>query len=134
MDHSHHHNHEHHAHGQHEGEHHVAAKKTSHDHSGHDKHAGHHTADFLKRFWICLVVTIPVLLLSHMIQRWFGFRLMFAGDKYILLLLSSFIYFYGGRPFLKGLVSETRDNAIGMMTLVAVAITVAFIYSVAVVF
>jgi Cu2+-exporting ATPase len=134
MDHSHHHNHEHHAHEQHEGEHHVAAKKTSHDHSGHDKHAGHHPADFLKRFWICLVVTIPVLLLSHMIQQWFGFSFMFAGDKYILLLLSSFIYFYGGRPFLKGSVSEIRDNAIGMMTLVAVAITVAFIYSVAVVF
>ena len=109
-------------------------KHEPHAHSAHDKHAGHHTEDFLKRFWICLAVTIPVLLLSHMIQQWFGFELMFAGDKYILLLLSSFIYLYGGMPFLKGLVTEVKDKAIGMMTLVAVAITVAFIYSVAVVF
>lgn len=135
MDHSQHHHHEHHIHEQHAGHnHHVITKEVVHDHSIHDKHAGHHTHDFLKRFWICLVVTIPVLLLSHMIQQWFGFEIMFTGDKYILLLLSSFIYFYGGMPFLKGLVSEVRDNAIGMMTLVAVAISVAFIYSVAVVF
>ncbi|GAA4749150.1 hypothetical protein GCM10023229_32210 [Flavisolibacter ginsenosidimutans] len=100
----------------------------------HDKHAGHRTRDFLKRFWICLIVTIPVLLLSHMIQQWFHFEILFAGDKYVLLLLSTFIYVYGGMPFLKGLVSEVRDNAIGMMTLVAVAITVAFVYSVAVVY
>src|SRR5678816_3900040 len=135
MDHCHQHHHEQPVH-EHPTDHHHQSdtNEVSHDHSVHDKHAGHHTADFLKRFWICLVVTIPVLLLSHMIQQWFGFSLMFAGDKYILLLLSSFIYFYGGRPFLKGLVSEIRDNAIGMMTLVAVAITVAFIYSVAVVF
>jgi len=103
-------------------------------HASHDKHAGHHTADFLKRFWVCLLITIPVLLLSHMIQQWFGFELTFTGDKYVLLLLSVFIYVYGGMPFLKGMVSEVRDKAIGMMTLVAVAITVAFVYSVAVVF
>lgn len=135
MDHAQHHHHEHHVQEHHtKHQHHAVTKDISHDHSAHDKHAGHHTHDFLKRFWICLVVTVPVLLLSHMIQQWFGFELVFAGDKYILLLLSSFIYFYGGMPFLKGLVSEVRDNAIGMMTLVAVAISVAFIYSVAVVF
>ena len=49
--------------------------QTMHAHAGHDKHAGHHTGDFLKRFWICLILTIPVLALSHMIQQWFGFRL-----------------------------------------------------------
>lgn len=103
-------------------------------HTGHDKHAGHHTHDFLKRFWICLIVTIPILLLSHMIQQWLGFTLTFPGDKYVLLVLSTFIYFYGGMPFLKGMVSEIKDNAIGMMTLVALAISVAFFYSVAVVF
>jgi len=133
--------HSHHAHNEHQVQqhqaahhHHAPAKEISHDHSMHDKHAGHHTHDFLKRFWICLAITVPVLLLSHMIQQWFGFEILFTGDQYVLLLLSSFIYFYGGMPFLKGLVSEVRDNAIGMMTLVAVAITVAFIYSVAVVF
>jgi len=118
---------------------HQHATKEHGDHSNHeghaarDKHAGHHTEDFLKRFWICLAVTIPVLLLSHMIQQLFVFKLEFSGDKYVLLALSSFIYLYGGMPFLKGMVSEIRNNAIGMMTLVAVAISVAFIYSIAVV-
>ena len=55
-------------------------------HAGHDKHAGHHTHDFLKRFWICLVITAPVLLLSPMIQQWLGFELKFAGDKYVFEL------------------------------------------------
>lgn len=104
------------------------------DHSSHDKHAGHHTEDFLKRFWVCLALTIPVLLLSRMIQQWFGFNISFAGDSYVLLALGSFIYIYGGMPFLKGMVSEIRHHAIGMMTLVALAISVAFVYSVAVVF
>lgn len=103
-------------------------------HSGHDKHKGHHTHDFLKRFWICIIVTIPVLLLSPMIQHWLGIDFDFPGDQFVLLGLSAFIYFYGGMPFLKGKVSEIRDKAIGMMTLVALAITVAFVYSVAVVF
>ncbi|TCJ12139.1 heavy metal translocating P-type ATPase [Flaviaesturariibacter flavus] len=103
-------------------------------HGGHDKHAGHHTQDFLTRFWVCLVVTVPVLLLSPMIQSWLGYSLRFPGDIYVLLALGAFIYFYGGLPFLKGMISEIRDRAIGMMTLVALAISVAFFYSVAVVF
>ena len=103
-------------------------------HARHDKHAGHHTEDFLKRFWICILITIPVLLLSHMIQDWFGFDIQFDGDKYVLLALSTFLYVYGGMPFLKGMAREIKDKAIGMMTLVALAISVAFIYSVAVVF
>src|SRR5690606_8403909 len=104
------------------------------NHGGHEKHAGHHTHDFLKRFWICIVVTIPILLLSPMVQQWMGIDIDFPSDQYVLLGLSAFIYFYGGMPFLKGMVSEIRGNAIGMMTLVALAITVAFVYSVAVVF
>lgn len=99
-----------------------------------DKHHGHHTSDFLKRFWVSLVVTIPILALSHMIQQWIGFNLAFGGDKYVLLALGTFIYLYGGMPFLKGMLGEGKANAIGMMTLVAIAITVAFVYSVAVVF
>ena len=125
--------------------HHEPVKETAHDavmkgHShahakeSHDKHAGHHTEDFLKRFWICLILTIPVLALSHMIQQWFGFDLSFSGDKYLLLLLGSIIYFYGGMPFFKGMISEIKYSNIGMMTLVALAISVAFFYSVAVVF
>lgn len=134
------HDHKHHEHAEHQ--HHHAApddharpdSKEHDDHSGHDKHAGHHTHDFLKRFWICLILTIPVLLLSHMVQDWFNFSIRFQGDKYVLLSLGTIIYFYGGMPFLKGMVAEIRNNAIGMMTLVALAITVAFVYSVAIVF
>lgn len=147
MEHSQHSNHSHHEHGHHEHKHHHHQPETKNqhhsdgtkhhhhdDHSMHDKHAGHHTEDFLKRFWICLVITIPVLLLSHMIQEWFNFSIRFTGDKYVLLLLGTIIYFYGGMPFLKGLVTEIKHNAVGMMTLVALAITVAYVYSVAIVF
>lgn len=112
------------------------ASAAAHDHSNHtyDKHRGHHTQDFLKRFWICTALTIPLLLLSHMIQQWFGFHVAFPGSQYVVLLLSTFIYAYGGWPFITGMIGEIKGNAIGMMTLVAIAITVAFCYSVAVVF
>lgn len=113
---------------------HAEHSHSSHSHSGHNKHEGHHTEDFLKRFWISLILAIPILLLSHMIQQWLGFNLSFSGDKYVLLLLSTVLFIYGGMPFLKGMVSEIRAKAIGMMTLVALAISVAYIYSVAVVF
>lgn len=106
----------------------------AHGHDGHDKHAGHSVADFWKRFVISTIVTVPVLLLSHMIQQWFGFQFSFPGDRYLLFALSTFIYLYGGYPFLKGLVDEVRGNAMGMMTLIGVAITVAWAYSVAVTF
>jgi len=134
----HHEDHSHHHHGEHAPK--TKADTPTHAHHDdvegshmHDKHAGHHTEDFLKRFWICLVLTIPVLLLSEMVQHWLGFNISFAGDKYVLLVLGTIIYFYGGMPFLKGLVSEIRGNAIGMMTLVALAISVAYFYSVAIV-
>ncbi|SFU66632.1 Cu2+-exporting ATPase [Porphyromonadaceae bacterium KHP3R9] len=102
--------------------------------SGYNKHEGHHTGDFLKRFWITLILTVPLLLLSPMIQEWLGFGIAFPGDKYVLLILGSIIYLYGGMPFFKGMTGELRAKAIGMMTLVALAITVAYIYSAAVVF
>ncbi len=102
--------------------------------SGHDKHAGHNVADFWRRFIICSIVSIPVLALSQMIQQWLGFELTFQGDKYVLAILSTFIFFYGGYPFLKGLFDEVKDKAIGMMTLIGVAITVAWTYSVAITF
>src|SRR5574338_1543465 len=99
-------NHSQHAH-QHE-----ANEAMQHSHM-HNKHAGHHTEDFLKRFWICLAVTLPVLLLSEMIQHWLGFHIDFTGRKYVLLALGSLIYFYGGMPFLTGMVREIRYKAIG---------------------
>lgn len=103
-------------------------------HEGHDKHAGHHVADFWKRFIISTIVSIPVLALSPMIQQWIGFEFAFPGDRYVLSVLSTFIFIYGGYPFLKGLYDEVKDKAIGMMTLIGVAITVAWAYSVAITF
>jgi len=112
--------------------------KTVHDSSsentGHDKHAGHDISDFWRRFLVCAFLSIPVLALSHMIQEWLGFQWTFPGDNYVLAILSTFIFIYGGYPFLKGLYDEIKDNAIGMMTLIGVAITVAWAYSVAVTF
>lgn len=123
------HNTSHTGHGHHEHE-----KHSNHGENGHDKHAGHNVSDFWKRFIICSIVSIPLLALSHMIQQWLGFELTFSGDKYVLAVLSSFIFIYGGYPFLKGLYDEVKDKAIGMMTLIGVAITVAWAYSVAVTF
>jgi Cu2+-exporting ATPase len=118
-------------------QHHCTAPADDHKNhapGGHDKHAGHHVADFWKRFIICSIITVPVLALSSMIQHWLGFKISFVGDKYVLAILSTFIFVYGGYPFLKGLYDEIKDNAIGMMTLIGVAITVAWAYSVAISF
>ncbi|MCB2196702.1 MAG: copper-translocating P-type ATPase [Bacteroidetes bacterium] len=103
----------------------------SHNHSSHD-HTEHHKMmiqDFRTRFWISLVVTIPVLVMSPMIQNVFGYQFSFSFEKYILFALSTFIFFYGGWPFLTGLVDELKKKQPGMMTLIAVAITVAWGYS-----
>jgi len=102
-------------------------------HEAHDHHAMM-IDDFKKRFWISLVLTVPVLLLSEMIQHWLRFEIKFPGDEYVLLILSSFIFFYGGWPFLKGFIDELKAKSPGMMTLIALAITVAYVFSVAVIF
>jgi len=93
-------------------------------------------ADFKKRFWISLIATVPILGLSPMIQEFLGFKeiLRFPGDSYVLFIFSSFVFFYGGHPFLKGIVSELKASKPGMMTLIALAITTAYVYSSAVVF
>lgn len=103
-------------------------------HNGHDKHAGHSVAGFQKRFFICLLLTVPVMLLSPMIQEWIRLKIVFAGDKYLLAAFSSCIFFYGGWPFLKGTFDELRFRSIGMMTLIGVAVTTAWAYSLAVTF
>ncbi|MFD1140846.1 heavy metal translocating P-type ATPase [Larkinella insperata] len=99
-------------------------------HGGHDH--GAMIADFLRRFWICLVLSVPVVALSMMFQQVAGYHLDFAGRSWIVLSLSSVIYFYGGWPFLTGMAGELRSRRLGMMTLVAVAITAAYGYSVVV--
>ena len=99
-------------------------------------HHAHMVADFRRRFWVSLALTIPVLALSPMIQGFLGLgqALRFGGDLYVLFALSSAIFFYGGYPFLKGLIDELKEAQPGMMTLVAIAITVAYVYSSIVVF
>lgn len=101
-------------------------------HSGHDH--GEMVADYRRRFWISLVLTPPVLLLSPMIQHLFGIQgsLDFPGSEFLLFALSTVVYVYGGWPFLTGFTSELRAGKPGMMTLIALAISVAYLYSAAV--
>ena len=93
-----------------------------------------HTGMFKTRFFVCLALTIPVLLLSKTIQTWFHFTITLPYQAYILLILAAIIYVYGGWPFLTGLINELRKRQPGMMTLIATAISVAFFFSAATVF
>src|SRR6056297_1280121 len=102
-----------------------------------DNNDNHHkkmVEDYKKRFYVSLIVTLPILLFSPMIQTFFNFEIRFTGINYVLYILSTFIFFYGGWPFLSGLVDELKDKTPGMMTLIALAISVAYFYSSAVVF
>lgn len=111
----------------------VPLKKASHQHGGHDHHSTM-IRDFKKRFYAVLLLTIPILLLSEMIQHWLNIRINFPGSQYVLLLLSVIVFIYGGFPFLKGMRDELAAKTPGMMTLIGFAITVAFLYSTATVF
>jgi Cu2+-exporting ATPase len=106
-----------------------------HDHDHQDHHA-HMAADFRKRFWISLVLTLPILVLSPMLQTLVGLReaVRFPGDMYVLFGLSSAVFWYGGWPFLKGFFEELKSRRPGMMMLISVAIATAYLYSSAVVF
>lgn len=92
--------------------------------------------DLKKRFWVSLIITVPILILSPTIQELVGLgeSIRFPGDLYILFVLSSIVYFYGGYPFFKGFYSQIKSRVPGMDTLIAVAITSAYLYSTAVVF
>ena len=135
--HMHHHHHQDHNMNTHE---HMSHDMKHHNHEGHGGgHAGHHAhmvADFRKRFWISLLLTIPVLFLSPMIRDFLGLaeNLQIPGALIIDFLFSTAIFFYGGWPFLKGLFDELKKKSPGMMTLIALAISVAYFYSSAVVF
>lgn len=121
---------------EHAGQHMEGMKSHGNEHSGHSGGHAHHAGmieDFKKRFYIVLTLTIPIMGLSPMIQHWLNVHWTFTGLSYVLMLLSTVVYFYGGWPFLVGLKDEIRNRSLGMMTLVAVAITVAYVYSVAIV-
>ena len=112
--------------------HHRHGNNPAMGHEGHNHNSM--IADFRKRFYVVLILTIPIMLLSTMIQHFMGIHWQFAGSQYILLALSTIVFFYGGWPFLKGLVDEVKAKNPGMMFLIGFAITVAYIYSVAIIF
>ena len=99
---------------------------------GHDKHAGHSVAMFRDRFWLSLILTLPVVFYSETIQNWFGYTApSFPASEWIAPILGTIIFFYGGSPFLRGAVQEARDRQPAMMLLIGMAITVAFLASLA---
>ncbi len=115
------------------------AEHMDHNHGdagGHSSHHAHMAADFRRRFFVSAVLTVPILVLAPLVQRLVGVEgdLDFAGDSYVQAAFASVLFFYGGWPFLTGLISEIKGREPGMMTLIGVAITVAYVYSAAVVF
>jgi len=109
--------------------HHSPAKATNHD-----KHAGHSPDMFKQKFWLSLTLTIPTVIFSHAVQAWFNVHLTFAGVEYIPPIFGTVIFFYGGIVFLKSAKAELANKLPGMMTLISMAIVVAFGYSLAVTF
>lgn len=102
-------------------------KMNHEDHKEHDH--SHMLKEYKNKFMISMLVTIPILILSPMIQTFFGFELTFPGDVYVLFGLATFVFIYGGKPFLSGSVDEIKKKNLGMMTLIAMAIIVSYVYS-----
>ncbi|HEY5555964.1 copper-translocating P-type ATPase [Acetobacterium sp.] len=129
-------------------EHHVNQELTQegHNHQGHDQsqmnmeHTGHHdhhemmVKDFKRRFFVSLIIMVPILLLSPMIQMFMGVDWRFTGDSYLLFGLSTILFIYGGKPFITGAVDELKKKSPAMMTLITLSITVAYVYSTLTVF
>ncbi|MEX2654731.1 MAG: copper-translocating P-type ATPase [Acidimicrobiia bacterium] len=112
--------------------HHAEPTGDHEGHTGHDTHAGHDPAMFRDRFWLSLALSLPVVFWSEMVQEWFGYSAPgFPGSELIAPVLGTVIFIYGGAPFLKGAVQEARDRSPGMMLLIGMAITVAFVASLA---
>ena len=98
--------------------------------TAHDRHAGHSVATFRDRFWLSLALTIPVVLLSRDVQQWFGYRIpSFPGADYAPAILGTIVFLYGGLVFIRGAQREVADRQPGMMTLISLAIVVAFVTS-----
>lgn len=108
---------------------HRSDEHPGHEHGSHRGGHGDHAEMFRRLFWINLALAVPVLVLSQQIQEWFGYELSFPGSSWVPPVLGTVIFFYGGRPFLSGAVSEARGRQPGMMLLIALAITVAFVAS-----
>lgn len=93
----------------------------SHGQAGHGKHAGHHVEMFRRRFWVSLVLSLPVVATSHMVMDWLGYELDFAGMEWVGPVLGSVVFLWGGWPFLEGGLKEVRERQPGMMLLIAMA-------------
>ncbi|HJQ53791.1 MAG TPA: heavy metal translocating P-type ATPase [Gemmatimonadaceae bacterium] len=105
----------------------------SHEHGGHDRHAGHSVAMFRDKFWGSLALTVPTVVWSPMVQQWLGYRAPeFPGSELVPAIFGTILFFYGGLVFLRGAAAELKDRLPGMMTLISLAITVAFAFSLAV--
>ena len=118
-----------HAHDKHAGAH-SAGGADPQSHAGHDRHEGHSVAMFRDRFWLSLALTIPVVVLSHDVQEWFGFSVpMIPGIEYVPAVLGTIVFLYGGLVFIRGAQGELADRRPGMMTLISLAIVVAFVTS-----
>ena len=101
-------------------------------HGGHDKHAGHDPEAFRQLFWLSLLLTIPTIAFSHMVQDWLGYSLDgVPGDEWVAPILGTAVFLYGGRVFLRGAWAEIAGRQPGMMLLISMAISVAFGASVA---
>jgi Cu2+-exporting ATPase len=107
----------------------LASPDMSHGRGHHDKHAGHDPEAFRRKFWVTLVLTIPIVISSDMVMGWFNYSL--SGVAWVGPVLGTFVYIYGGQPFLQGAVAEVRDRQPGMMLLISMAITVAWAASMA---
>jgi Cu2+-exporting ATPase len=104
------------------------------EHAGHVDHSGHEDL-FRKRFWVSLLLSVPVLLYTPMLQMWFGFKMPdFPGSQWVMPVFSIIVFLYGGVPFIQMAVPEVRSRQPGMMTLISLAISVSFIYSLATLF
>jgi Cu2+-exporting ATPase len=118
----------------HAGAEHHAGHEAHGAHQGHGGHGGHgdHAAQFRDRFWLSLVLTLPVIAYSEMVQEWLRFTPpQFPGSEWVAPVLGTVVFLYGGRPFLEGGVSEARSRQPGMMLLISLAIGVAFVASAA---
>ena len=113
----------------HGGDHGVTPAKSAAGH-GLDKHAGHSLEMFMKKFWLSLALTLPVVFVSEVVQKFFGFSVDKNISEIISLVLGSAVFFYGGTVFIKGAISEIRARLPGMMTLIALAISAAYVFSV----
>lgn len=113
----------------------LTKKKLTKMHKGHDKHAGHSTALFFRKFWVSLILTIPVVLYADVIKAIFRWSLpAFPGSNYLALILGSAVFFYGGWIFLAGAWREIKGRLPGMMTLIGIAISAAYLWSIYAVF